>query len=102
MKFVVEWTARPGSDPKENLKGTDSLLQAFGSWTAPAEWTISTPTLRVILSSGAVTSTGRGAAEPNDARSSSPADTESETTAITIALRGPIFMNVCGSFGCAR
>ena len=48
-------------------------------------------------SRGAVTSTGRGEAEPNDARSSSPADTASETTAITIALRGPIFMNVCGA-----
>jgi uncharacterized protein DUF3303 len=47
MKFVVEWTARPGSDPKENVKGTDSLLQAFGSWTAPAEWTISEFVTRV-------------------------------------------------------
>lgn len=41
MKFVVEWTAWPGSDPSENLQGSDSLLQAFGSWTPPAEWTIS-------------------------------------------------------------
>ena len=39
-----------------------------------------------------------GEAEPNEARSSSPAETASETTAITIALRGPIFMNVCGAF----
>src|SRR5262249_57554854 len=46
---------------------------------------------------GAVTTTGRGDAEPSDARSSSPAETASETTAITIALRGPIFMNVCGA-----
>src|SRR5262249_28961156 len=49
-------------------------------------------------SRAAVTSTGRGDAEPNDARSSSPAETASDTTAITIALRGPIFMNVCGAF----
>ena len=48
-------------------------------------------------SRGAVTTTGRGDADPNEARSSSPADTASETTAITIALRGPIFMNVCGA-----
>ena len=48
-------------------------------------------------SRGAVTSTGRGEAEPNDARSSSPALSASETTAITIAFRGPTFMNVCGA-----
>lgn len=41
MKFVVAWTARPGSDPQANLASSDSLLQAFGSWTPPAEWTIS-------------------------------------------------------------
>ncbi len=41
MKFVVAWTARPGSDPSSNLASTDSLLQAFGSWTPPEEWTIS-------------------------------------------------------------
>src|SRR5262249_60407601 len=48
-------------------------------------------------SRGAVTTTGRGDAEPSEARNSSPADTASATTAITIALRGPIFMNVCGA-----
>ena len=44
-----------------------------------------------------MTSAGTGPAEPNAARSSSPSTrTASETTAITIALRGPTFMNVCG------
>jgi hypothetical protein len=47
MKFVVEWTTRPGSDPTENLQGADSLLQAFGTWTVPAEWTISEFVTRV-------------------------------------------------------
>ncbi len=41
MKFVVSWTARPGSDPEANLQSSDSLLRAFGSWTPPAAWTIS-------------------------------------------------------------
>ena len=41
MKFVVSWIARPGSDPQVNLLNSDSLLKAFGSWTPPAEWTIS-------------------------------------------------------------
>ena len=41
MKFVVQWTVRPGSDPKGNIESSDSLLQAFGSWTPPPEWTIS-------------------------------------------------------------
>jgi Protein of unknown function (DUF3303) len=41
MKFVVEWTARPGSDPQANLESSDSLLKAFASWTPPAEWTLS-------------------------------------------------------------
>jgi hypothetical protein len=41
MKFIVQWTTRPGSDAKDNVKSTERLLQAFGSWTPPAEWTIS-------------------------------------------------------------
>ena len=41
MKFVVSWTARPGSDPQANLESSDSLLKAFGAWTPPSEWTIS-------------------------------------------------------------
>src|SRR4029077_1348908 len=42
------------------------------------------------------TSAGTGPAEPNAARRLSPSTrTASETTAITIALRGPTFMNVC-------
>lgn len=41
MKFIVQWTARPGSDPEDNLESSESLLKAFGSWTPPAEWTIS-------------------------------------------------------------
>ena len=47
MKFVVSWTARPGSDPQANVDSTDKLLQAFGSWTPPAEWTISEFVARV-------------------------------------------------------
>ena len=47
--------------------------------------------------SGAMTSPATGPAEPNDARSRRSRSTASasETTAITIALRGPTFMNVC-------
>ena len=41
MKFVVQWTVRPGSDPKDNVESSESLLKAFGSWTPPSEWTIS-------------------------------------------------------------
>ena len=41
MKFIVQWTARPGSNPKRNVESSESLLQAFGSWTPPPEWTIS-------------------------------------------------------------
>ena len=41
MKFIVQWTVRPGSDPADNVKSSESLLKAFGSWTPPAEWTIS-------------------------------------------------------------
>ena len=51
-------------------------------------------------SSGDATSPATGPAEPNDARSSPrsrSATTASEQTAITIAFRGPTFMNVCGA-----
>jgi hypothetical protein len=41
MKFIVQWTTRPGSEAKDNLKSSESLLKAFGSWTPPPEWTIS-------------------------------------------------------------
>ena len=41
MKFVVAWTARPGSDPGANIESSEKLLQAFGSWTPPEAWTIS-------------------------------------------------------------
>jgi hypothetical protein len=47
MKFVVAWTARAGSDPHTNVVSTEKLLQAFGSWTPPAEWTISEFVARV-------------------------------------------------------
>ena len=47
MKFVVSWTARPGSDPQANLVSSDSLLKAFGNWSPPAEWTISEFVARV-------------------------------------------------------
>src|SRR5439155_9102730 len=49
--------------------------------------------------SGATTSPGTGPAEPNDARSSPRAKcttSASDTTAMTIAFRGPTFMNVWG------
>ena len=49
---------------------------------------------------GSVTSPATGPAEPNDARSSPrsrSAATASEQTAITIAFRGPTFMNVCAA-----
>ena len=41
MKFIVQWTAVEGSDPRVNVESGRSLLQAFSSWTPPAEWTIS-------------------------------------------------------------
>jgi hypothetical protein len=41
MKFIVQWSTRPGSEAKDNLKSSESLLKAFGSWTPPSEWTIS-------------------------------------------------------------
>ena len=47
-----------------------------------------------------MTSPATGPDEPNDARSSPrsrSATTASEQTAITIAFRGPTFMNVCGA-----
>ncbi len=47
MKFIVQWTARPGSNPERNLRSTESLLRAFGSWTPPAAWTISEFVARV-------------------------------------------------------
>ena len=47
MKFIVQWTARPGSNPKDNVESSESLLEAFGSWTPPAEWTISEFVTRV-------------------------------------------------------
>ena len=31
MKFMVSWTTRPGSDAMENLKGSESLIKAYGS-----------------------------------------------------------------------
>ena len=54
---------------------------------------------------GTRTIPARGPAEPNDARSSPrsrSAATASEQTAITIAFRGPTFMNVCDSPRAAR
>src|SRR5262249_34082801 len=57
-------------------------------------------TRSVKPSSAPTTSVGTGAAEPNAARASprSPSTVRaSEQTAITIALRGPIFMKVCGA-----
>ena len=47
MKFIVQWTARAGSNPKDNVESSESLLKAFGSWTPPAEWTISEFVARV-------------------------------------------------------
>jgi hypothetical protein len=41
MKFIVQWTTRFGSEPKDNLKSSESLLEAFGTWAPPNEWTIS-------------------------------------------------------------
>ena len=41
VKFIVQWTARQGSDPKVNVESGKSLVEAFSSWTPPAEWTIS-------------------------------------------------------------
>jgi len=37
----VQWSTRPGSEAKDNLESSESLLEAFGSWTPPSEWTIS-------------------------------------------------------------
>jgi hypothetical protein len=47
MKFMVSWTTRPGSDAKENLKSSESLIKAYGSWTPPEAWTISEFVTRV-------------------------------------------------------
>ena len=41
MKFVVQWTTRPGGDPGDNVQSNESLLKAFGTWSPPTEWTIS-------------------------------------------------------------
>jgi hypothetical protein len=41
MKFIVQWTTRPGSEPDDNVESSESLLKAFGAWTPPDEWTIS-------------------------------------------------------------
>jgi Domain of unknown function (DUF3303) len=41
MKFMVSWTTRPGSDPQDNVKSSESLIAAFGTWTPPDAWTIS-------------------------------------------------------------
>ncbi len=41
MKFIVQWTTRFADNPSDNVKSTESLLKAFGSWEAPKEWTIS-------------------------------------------------------------
>ena len=35
MKFIVQWPTRPGSEAKDNLESSESLLKAFGSWTPP-------------------------------------------------------------------
>jgi hypothetical protein len=47
MKFIVQWTQRFGSDPKDNVKRSESLLKAFGTWAPPDEWTISEFVARV-------------------------------------------------------
>ncbi len=39
MKFIVQWTMRLGNDPKDNVKSSESLLKAFGTWEPPEEWT---------------------------------------------------------------
>ena len=41
MKFIVQWTTRPGSEPDDNIDSSESLIKAFGTWTPPEEWTIS-------------------------------------------------------------
>ena len=92
-------TARPASARARSAR----VAHAAGSARVPRTSSIgeaasATRSANVSASArGAVTSTGRGEAEPNDARNSSPAETASDTTAITIALRGPTFMNVCGA-----
>jgi Protein of unknown function (DUF3303) len=40
MKVIVQWTTRFGSEPKDNVKSSESLLKAFGTWEPPEEWTI--------------------------------------------------------------
>jgi hypothetical protein len=47
MKFIVQWTQRYGSEPDDNIESSESLLKAFGTWEAPAEWTISEFVARV-------------------------------------------------------
>jgi hypothetical protein len=47
MKFIVQWTTRPGSEPDDNVESSESLIKAFGSWAPPAEWTISEFVTRV-------------------------------------------------------
>ena len=41
MKFIVQWTTRPGAEPEDNVESSESLLKAFSTWTPPDAWTIS-------------------------------------------------------------
>ena len=52
MKFIVQWTTRPGGNPLDNVESNESLLKAFGTWSPPAEWTISEFLARVDGSGG--------------------------------------------------
>jgi hypothetical protein len=47
MKFIVQWTTRPGGDPADNVGSSESLTKAYGTWAPPDEWTISEFVARV-------------------------------------------------------
>jgi|tagenome__1003787_1003787.scaffolds.fasta_scaffold18999525_2 hypothetical protein len=40
MKFMIEWSTRPGSSYRDDLENRQALLQTFSKWSPPAGLTI--------------------------------------------------------------
>ncbi len=54
MKFIVQWSSRPGSDPAQNVRSAESILTAFSGWAPPDSISISEFVARVDGRGGSI------------------------------------------------
>ena len=47
VKFIVQWSNRPGPEPDDNIEASEGLLKAFASWAPPESLSITEFVARV-------------------------------------------------------